>query len=198
MPYRAFRFFKYIAVMTMMFSLSGCAVYWTKSKYASEQKDPDTILLFGYLDDSDAPFKMKRGEIKQVRPATKRSYKEFRSDKKGIFYLENLPVGSYELMEFSGPDKWILSSDWWDWNIGHLRSKPGFEKSQVKANAPGVYYMGSYRIDKVKDGGLFSFNKYETVATDSPSEKEILEKLLSYVKGTKWEGRVRERISSLK
>lgn len=198
MSFRAFQVVRVTALATLMLALSGCTFYITKSKYAAEQKDPNTILVFGYLDDSEAPFKMKEGQLKQVRPTTKKPYKTLRSDNRGVFYLENLPVGAYELSAFQGPDRWILSNAYWTWSVADKAGKPEFEKMQVRADTPGLYYMGSYRIDKVKDGGLFGFNKYATIPADTLTEKEVLEKLVKYVKGTKWESRVRDQLSSLK
>lgn len=188
---------KYLVTALMALSLGGCVIHFSKSKSIDDQEEPDSIMVVGYVDDSEAPFTMKWGEIKQVRPAIDEPYLELRSNNEGLFYLENLPVGSYQLEELGGPDKGFLSQDTWVWRFGDLRGDKGFERMELKAGKPGIYFLGSYKIDLVKKGGLFSADKYETIALDKPAEKKVLQKLLPITKGTRWEKVVRSRISQL-
>lgn len=184
--------------MLLILPLTGCSFYFSKSAYMDDQDSDDSILVFGYLDDSEAPFVMKEAELRQVRPTTDEPIKEVRSNSEGLFYLENLPVGSYRLVSFNGPDRGLLSDGYWQWSITDKYGKKGFERAEFRARVPGLYYIGAYKIDKVKEGGLFSLAKYETVGIKGPSEKELLKKMLEYAEGTKWERRIAQRIAQLK
>lgn len=189
---------KCLSIILLVIGLNGCGIHFTKSSDVDDQEEKNSILVFGFLDDSEAPFTMEWGEIKQVRPAIDEPYQELRSNSKGLFYLENLPVGSYQLAELGGPDKGFLSSDEWTWGFSTLNNKPGFERTQLRARKPGVYFLGAYKIDLVKEGGMFSFDKYETMPVKRPTEKEALKQLLPHTKGTRWERIVRNRIKQLK
>jgi len=189
---------KFLSVLLLAVSMSGCAIHFTKSEDVDDQEKRDSILVVGYVDDSEAPFTMEWGEIKQVRPAIDEPYQELRSNGEGLFYLENLPVGSYQLVELGGPDKGFMSQDTWTWGFAGSANEEGFERVELKAKQPGIYYLGSYKIDLVKEGGLFSTDKYETIALEEPSEKTVLMKLLPVTSGTKWHDIVKQRIRQLK
>lgn len=188
---------RYLMLAFLAVSMSGCVIHFSKSKSIDDQEEPNSIMVVGYLDDSEAPFTMKWGEIKQVRPVIDEPYQELRSNNEGLFYLENLPVGSYQLEELGGPDKGFLSQDTWAWGFGDVRGDKGFERTELRASKPGIYFLGSYKIDMVKKGGLFSMDKYETLAVAQPTEKQVLQKLLPITKGTRWESVVRKRIRQL-
>lgn len=191
---------RFLFIAFLLVSLSGCVIpiHFTKSDDVDDQEETDSILVVGYVDDNEAPFTMEWGEIKQVRPSIDEPYKELRSNEKGLFYLENLPVGSYQLIELGGPDKGFMSGDTWRWGFAGSANEKGFERIELKAKKPGIYYLGSYKIDLVKDGGLFGSDKYETMPIDQPNEKEVLKQLLPHTEGTKWERIVKQRISELK
>lgn len=63
-------FFHKLLVIFLVMFVSGCTLYihFTISKYLDEMKDKHSILVFGYFDDTDAPYDMEYGEIKQFRP----------------------------------------------------------------------------------------------------------------------------------
>lgn len=194
---RSNNYLAYLWVSLLILPLAGCTFYFSKSAYMDDQDSDDSILVFGYLDDSEAPFVMKEAEIRQVRPTTDEPIKEVRSNNEGLFYLENLPVGSYRFVGWNGPEKG-LSDSYWNWSITDKYGKPGFERTEFRARKPGLYYIGAYKIDEVKAGGFFSSAKYETIGIKGPSEKELLKKLLEYAEGTKWERRIAQRLAQLK
>lgn len=189
---------KLLCVLLLAISMSGCVIHLTKGEDVDDQEKSDSILVVGYVDDSEAPFTMEWGEIKQVRPAIDEPYKELRSNGEGLFYLENLPVGSYQLVELGGPDKGFMSQDTWTWGFAGSANEEGFERVEMRAEQPGIYYLGSYKIDLVKEGGFFSTDKYETIALEELSEKDVLMKLLPVTGGTKWHDIVEQRIRQLK
>ena len=182
----------------LIVALASCTIFITKSQHMDEQEDKDSILIFGYMNDKDAPFTMEWGDVKQVRPATDEPIKDFRSNNQGLFYLENLPTGSFEIVSVGGPEKG-LSNAYYDWDMPQDRDDTAFRKRmQIKATKPGLYFVGSYKINKLKDGGVFGSDKYETVMTKEVSEKKALETLLTYAEGTKWKAIISKRIKQLK
>jgi len=193
------RVFKYSAVLLLVVALAGCNIYikFTKSKYIDEMENNKSILVYGYFDDTDAPYDMEYGEIKQFRPATDEPYHELRSNKNKLFYLENLPVGSYKLMSVNGSEKGI-STHPWETSFPDPSNKPEFKRVQVKAKKSGLYYLGSYKLKLIRSGGFFGIDKFEFQVLKNPSEKKVLKKLLKYAKGTKWSKLIRKRIKQLK
>lgn len=182
----------------LILGLVGCTIFITKGKSLDEQETKDSILIFGYINDAAAPFTMEWGDMKQVKPATDEPMKDFRSNNKGLFYLENLPVGSYEIMNVGGPEKG-LSNLYYDWDMPQDRDDAAFRKRmQIQAKKPGLYFVGSYKINKLKDGGMFGSDIYETIMTDEVSEKQALKMLLKHADGTKWESIINKRITQLK
>ena len=191
-------FFKYLSLIIIVTVLAGCSFMFTKSSYMDEQEDKNSILIFAYIDDSETPFTIKVGDIKQVRPTSSEPYKELRSNNNGLVYLENLPTGLYKMISVGGPDKNILSDTTWTTHFPEPSEDPAFKRLELKAKKPGLYFLGSYKIDKVKDGGFFGTDRFETIAIKKPSEKEVLKQLVEYAKDTKWESIINRRIRQLK
>ena len=189
---------KYLLISSIVTVLAGCSFMFTKSSYMDEQEDKNSILIFTYIDDSETPFTIKEGDIKQVRPASSEPYKELRSNNNGLVYLENLPTGLYKMISVSGPDNNILSDTTWTTTLPEPSDDPTFKRMELIAKKPGLYFLGSYKIDKVKDGGFFGNDRFETIAINNPSEKEVLEQLVEYAKDTRWEGIIKRRIRELK
>lgn len=178
--------------------LSGCSM----GKYAKEQSDDNTVLLVGSFDASEGPFKLQRGSIQQVRPANRsKPYRDVRIVKAdNIFYRENLPTGLYKLHSVGGREKALLlwSNNFWTWGFPKDQDDPAAKFNQVRAEKPGIYYVGSYKIRVVREGGFLTPTTYATDLMDSPSEKEVLESLLKYTEGTKWHAMVQQRLAELK
>ena len=168
-----------LLILLLVTILSGCTIYIhvTKSKYMDEQEKRNSILVFGYFDDSEAPFNMGWGDIKQIRPATDEPYKELRSNGKGLFYLENLPTGSYKLISLDGREKGMLSTQPWTVSFPDPSEDSDFKRTELRAKKPGVYFLGAYKLKLVKKGGfLIGRDKFETMALKKPTEKKLIKK----------------------
>lgn len=190
---------KLMITTCLIIGLASCTIFVTKSKYLDEQEDKNSILIFGYMNDKKAPFTMEWGDVRQIRPKTDEPLKDFRSNNEGLFYLENLPTGSYQIDSVGGPEKGLLANAYYDWDMPQDNDNKAFRKRmQIKAKKSGLYYVGSYKINKLKDGGMFGTDKYETVMTKEVSEKQALKKLLAYADGTKWKNLIRKRLKRLK
>lgn len=185
-----------VGLLTLL--LVSCGGYvFTKSAGVDEVEAKNSILVYGYVDDSEAPFDMQWATIKQVKPIIKDPYLEMRSNREQLFYLENLPIGSYLLESIHGVEKGFFGKAVWTWGFPNLATDPEFKKIQLKARKPGLYYMGSYKMHLVKKGGFFSSDVHRLDVSETPTEKEVLKKLLKHTKGTKWHTLVKRRIAQL-
>jgi len=193
-------YLKFITLVIMVISLSACGVHIKirKSEQLEEQTQNNSILVVGYFDDSEAQFNLGWGFIKQIKPATSEAYKELRANDDGLFYLEDLPVGSYKLATLRGREKGLLSTQPWVMRLPEPSRDKAFKLTELRANNPGVYFLGSYKLKLVHKGGFFGSDKHETVALSTPTEKDVLKKLLKHSLGTKWEKIIKTKIDKLK
>lgn len=180
--------------------VGGCSIYIhvSKDKQLDQQKNKNSILVVGYFDDSDVKFNLGWAHIKQIRPAIDEPYLEMRSDKNGLFYLENLPLGSYKLMSVDGREKGPLSTQPWTMSFPEPSSNKEYRRLELRARKSGVYFLGSYKRKLVKKGGFFGTDKFETIVLKKPTEKQVLTRLLKQAKGTKWKKIIQRRIKRLR
>ncbi|HEY6094247.1 MAG TPA: hypothetical protein VIU93_04765 [Gallionellaceae bacterium] len=190
------RVLKYFLVVILTLSTSGCLLYWTKTGDAEEPVD-NSILAYGYFDDSEAPFNFRWGQLRQMLPRTDEPFHDVKLNKKGLFYLENLPVGSYTIESLGGPVGG-LSSAYWRWHFPDTSTHPEFKLTELRAGKPGIYFMGAYKVYESKKGGLFSVSEYASAPVSKPSELEILQQLHEKTQNTKWDRLVMARIAELK
>ncbi|MCI0529282.1 MAG: hypothetical protein L0Y56_17735 [Nitrospira sp.] len=169
-----------------LLGIGGCR----GSKMVSEATSPKTSLVFGYLDMDEAPSKLDWVDMKQVHPKIDKPYYHMRLDK-GLFYFENVPPGSYQLSGF-GSNGGFWSNTMYKYNIPRQSS----EEARLIIKNPGIYYMGTFKFKKVKTG-FFEKEKFDLEAVNSPGEKELLQQLLPYSKGTQWENRIQKRLKVL-
>jgi len=174
------------AVLILLFSLaaSGCA----NPKYAKEMEDSGRSLIFGYIDTKGSEMYLSRVYLAPNEPGKKKDYMETRLlDTDDAFYLENVKRGSYRLDALSG----IYYSS------GMLSTFPesGPGAYTFKIDKPGLYFVGAYKY-KIIPISLVK-RTFELVPLTSPTQKDILQKILPYTKGKKWEALIRKRIREL-
>ncbi len=191
------RIFQISSAVLLAFSLSSCVLYWTKTGNAEDPTDNNSILVYGYLDDSQAPFKFRWGQLRQMLPRTDEPFHDLKLNKEGLFFLDNLPVGSYTVHSLGGPETG-MSDRTWRWSFPSPSEKPEFKLTELRATKPGVYFMGAYKIYESKKGGIFTRSEYSSLAVQKPSELEILEQLREKTKDTKWDRLVVARIQELR
>ena len=188
---------KIAIILILTLSTSSCLIFWTKTGDAEDYTNNKSILVYGFLDDSDAPFSFRWGQLRQMLPKTDEPFLDVKLNKKGLFYLENLPVGSYTIHNLGGPEG-FFSNNSWRWSFPNPSDNPEFKLTELRATAPGIYFMGAYKIYESRKGGFFRNAEYSSLAVDKPSEVEILQQLLEKTHGTKWEALVLARINKLK
>ncbi len=151
--------------------------------------DDSRALVYGYIDMEAAPTELSFITFKQVLPKTSEPFWHGGTDGKGLFWHDQLPPGTYQMVNFGGSSFWR--------NANYTYNMPEFEKNEtaVKIKGPGLHYVGTY---KFKKEGTFFSPKFDLTRSRAPSEKELLEKLLPLSAGTPWEARIKKRIKELK
>ncbi len=175
----------FLFISTLLYGCGGGL-----GKMVKEQDSPDTALLFGYIDMHDAPSNLESVNLRQYAPKSSDPDIPMRADGEGLFYRENVPKGSYGLTTFAGRG----------WTLGCLSfnkeryyytfPEEGFKYNQFRLAKTGLFFLGSYKMNKVK-------GKYEFADAESPTEKELLTRLLAYTGGTKWENIIKNRLKQL-
>lgn len=172
---------KKILVLSLLFlALTGCATDYHAT--LQEIDRPETSLLFGYMDMSDAPSEMDYFDMKNF-PTYDTAY-DFEVEK-GLFYNEAIPPGSYQLNEFGGTSSFLL----FFFQTLHRYSFLNPD-AQFRITKPDMYYLGSFRYVRDKD-------TFDIVRIKTPTEGDLLQRLLPKVQGTKWENVVLQRLKTL-
>jgi len=168
-------------ILMVLFLFNGCA-----HRQMTELNEANS-LVFGYIDMDDSPAKeLEAFTLKQVLPKTDKPYWNMRTYE-GVFYMENMPNGSYQLNQFGGPGGFFSSASYYWFNFP--TQADGF-----RVTKPGLYYLGSF---KYKKAGSFWNPKFDIEPIESPGEREAIEKILQYSKGTGWEGMLLKRYQKL-
>ncbi len=178
----------WVAVLAVVaVALGGC----TSNKIKDDKESASKSLIFGYVDMHEAPTDLDWLSMRQVLPKTDKPYwYEFTDD--GMFWNSHLGNGAYQMYAFGGHSGWRNA----DYTFELPRQYA--EGLRVKIDKPGIYYLGSYKYIKVKTG-FFEQDKFDFVPVKSPSERELLERLLKdYTRGPEWEARIRKHLAELK
>jgi len=133
--------------------------------------NPDNSLVFGYVDMSDAPTKVKGAWMEQVAPPTESPYWSMGIEK-GLFYNTFIQPGSYQLSSFAG-------SSFVKGNYEYNFSRQGQSKARVRIKKPGIYYIGSYKYVTVQKKSMFKRGKFSIERVSEPSEAELLRRILA-------------------
>jgi hypothetical protein len=175
-------------VAAALAALAGCA----GGGHGRNIDDPSNSLVFGYVDMTDAPTKVSGVQIQQVAPPAEKPY--WGTDvRDGLFYTYYLPPGSYRLATLHGSS--FLRGEY-QYNF----PRQGGGATTVRIDKPGIYFLGAYKYKDVKTG-FFEQGKFDIERVGSPSEAELLQRILERdpeIKGSAWVDKIRQRIARLK
>ena len=163
-------------------------------------------LVFGYIDMSDAPTKVKGAWLQQLSPPTDSPYWSM-GVKKGLFYNTFIQPGTYQVSSFAGSGFMAGAHEY------HF-SRQGRNETAVKIKKPGIYFLGSYKYVKVPKGGMFKKAKFSIERIGEPTEIELLHRILEdemkiqkskkykgprkiRIKETNWDQEIRSRLREL-
>jgi hypothetical protein len=169
-------------------ALNGCA----GGGHGRDINDPSNSLVFGFVDMADAPTKVSGAQIMQVAPPTDKPY--WGTDvREGLFYTYYLPPGSYKLATLHG-------SSFMRGEYQYNFPRQGGGDTAVRIDKPGIYFLGAYKYQKVRTG-MFEQAKFGIERVPSPSEAELLQRLLDNdpeLKKSAWADKIHQRIARLK
>lgn len=180
-------------MLVSLLALTACG----PSKSVKEMESPNSVLVYGFItdDDSGRPSDFTWIQLaEKTRGGT--SYVRIRTDEKGLFYGENLPLAQYQVHRFAWGGAPIGSGAAMGSSVSIYSLGDEKNPTVLQAKTPGLKYAGSFGYGLVKTG-FFSQPKFSFKRVSTPTEKEVLQKLLRYVKGTKWEDQVKNRMAEL-
>lgn len=115
----------------------------------------------------------------------------------GVYYLENVPPGSYSIGEFGGRTTEFFSQGELILWLPYFYTIGADEDFRVKIEKPGIYFVGARKFLLIK-GGTFKSDKFELKPMDHPTQKEVLAKIIEKAQGTEWEAPLRSYLARLK
>lgn len=166
---------KKLGLLVLLVLMSGCAT--TGHKITDHT---DRSIVYGWLDidDVDGNY-MFAGFVRQYTPTIKNPYYTLRTDKfKGgyIYYFYGLPNGAFKLdsLKMQSCLGIFCGNTIYNYDFGTQGTV-----ATVKIKKPGTYYMGSYKMAEV-DTGMFEQSKFNVTPTKKgPSQKEMLQYILT-------------------
>ena len=165
--------------------VSGCG----QSPYMDEDAGPDSALVFGHINMVEAPVGLQWVSLKQTRPETGRPYFNFWV-REGDFYSHYIPFGEFQFDSFGGQKKETKVN--WVYRFPNSTQRP----PNLTIRRPGLYYAGSWKYKRVtrefSKPGEFYLVKEENV-----SEREILKRMLPWLRHKKYKDMVETRIRQL-
>lgn len=166
--------------------LAGCS----STPELAEPEGEQPSLVFGHIDMSDAPTDLGWVSMKRMRPLTETPYYGFWVVD-GTFFVSNTPPGTYKFVNFGGHSGWK--------NMNATYSFPGQGKGELdrEIQRQGLYYVGSWKYKKIKTG-IFQADKFDLVRVNTPTERELLERILPYAKHDFWKKAIERRVRELK
>jgi hypothetical protein len=181
-----------IAIAT---ALSGCG---GTAMLKDDSTPTSNTLVFGYIDMTDAPVSLDKVSIRQMLPKTSEAFLEQDVDD-GMFFNSFLKNGSFYIYQFGG-------ASWGFFKAGGIYGKERLSFDfkterhnfgRFKIENPGLQFLGSYKYKKIETG-FFESDKYEVEAVNSPTERELLERLAKVTTNQAWETKISKRIQELR
>lgn len=155
------------SVLCLGLVLGGCA------GTPIDPKDESVSLVFGYVDMADAPSSLQWASLKRYDAEKPVWYDMAARD--GLIFHIGIGPGSYQVEKFGGQGGIpLLTRVPHEYNFGTR----GRNETAIRIQKPGVYFLGAYKyIDR--PGGLFKADKFQMQSVKAPSEKELLQRLIS-------------------
>lgn len=170
---------------------SGCALFGGGEKI--DKKDKSLSVVFGYFDMKDAPSwgGIDWVSVKQYKPEQKYYWCDVED---GLFFHIGVANhSSIQVDRFGRNTRWYSNATY-TYNFGGQ----GRNKTSKIIKKPGVYYLGSYRYKAIDSGSIFKPDKFDMVSSKSPTEKQLLTKLLEVMENDREYAEYTNQISMIK
>jgi hypothetical protein len=161
-----------LASLAAMVLVAGCA-----TTEPVDPKDTTSSLVFGYFDSKEAPSSIDWVSIKQYG-GTAGYYNVGIKD--GLFWHVGVEPGSYQVEKFGGVKRVLIFGNEVEYNYGTR----GRNETAIRIATPGVYFMGAHRYVP-HAGGFFAADQFEMRAAKSPTERELLVRLIAELEADK-------------
>jgi hypothetical protein len=160
----------------LAFAVVGCA----SRGDPVDPKDESVSLVYGYFDMADAPSSLDWVFIKQYGNNKDQGYRV--SAKDGVFLHVGIEPGSYQVATFGGTGGIpILTRRDFEYDFG----SKGRNSTAVRITKPGAYFLGSFRYVNHAGKGFFAADKFEMRAAKTPTEKEVLQRVVKWLETDK-------------
>jgi len=144
---------------------------------AVDAKEDSTSLVFGYVDVKDAPASIDWVSLKRSggRPGYYRL-----GLTNGVYCYIGVEPGSYQVEKSGGVKGGLIFGNAVEFEYGTR----GRDATALRVGTPGVYFMGAHRF-VAQDGARFAVGRFEMQAVQSPTEREVLERLIELLESDK-------------
>lgn len=189
---RAIRAASFVAILFLAALGTGCSIQLGGSdvKAFTKSVQEEESLVFGHLDMTDAPSRFDWIVVKRLKPLTDKPYYNFAIDG-GLFFRTHTPPGTYKFDNFGGYSFMRQA------NITYGFPQQGKGEMDRVIPKTGIYFVGAYKYVKIKTG-VFERDKFQIVRSDTPTEKELLRKLLDKAEHSSWKAALNKRIAEIK
>jgi len=199
------KYARYLLVGLAILALGACATVPTRSS-------PDNGAIYGYFDiPKDSIGSLDKIAIFRY-PIHVKAYLGFATDLQCVivgdaFFAYDAAPGQYFIQSVVATQSGGLftsetnnSLELVPLRIGGMTEadKAAMKKALVTVKPGQLLYLGAQGISLEKQAGFLSKGSFSIGPIKSPTEKEVLEKVLPALKGTPWAEPVKERIASLK
>lgn len=176
-----------LGLLTLL--VAGCA-----TSDPVDPKNQSLSLVYGYIDMTDAPSSLGWVRIK-LYDGKNTSYEV--PGHKGLFLHVGVGPGPYQVERFGRHATFFSNTDY-TYNFGTR----GRNETAIKIEKPGVYFMGAYKYVDIPTG-WFEEDKFRMERTPTPSERELLTKVLAilqddYPEYTRQIAMVRQHVAELR
>lgn len=159
-----------LAATLLLTGLAGCA-----SAPPVDPNDESLSLVYGYFDMEDAPSTLEWVSLKKYGGGEKGGNWYHLAVRDGVFLHVGIEPGSYQVESFGGQGGIpMISRRPFEYDFGST----GRNSTAIRIKTAGAYFLGSHKyVDH--SGGLFEADKFEMARQDSPSEQEVLIRVIA-------------------
>ena len=160
----------WLGTLVVALTLAGCA-----SAPPIDTKDETRSLVFGYFDMTDAPSKLEWVSLRRYDSTEKPGQWYGLAVRDGLFFHVGIAPGSYQVDKFGGMGGIpLLTRKQFEYSFG----SKGRNATAVRIREPGLYFLGAHQYVNHAGKGLFDPDKFEMVTIKTPTEKELLARLV--------------------
>jgi hypothetical protein len=168
---------RWLLTTAMALVLTGCA-----SGPPVDTRDETRSLVFGYFDMTDAPSKLEWVSLRKYDTTQKPGEWYGLAVRDGLFFHVGIGPGSYQVEKFGGMGGIpLLTRRPFEYDFG----SKGRNGTAVRVREPGLYFLGAHQYVNHAGKGLFAPDKFEMKPVTTPTEKELLQRLVKELESDK-------------